>query len=100
MLKTFKGGDTVPGGFYFNRAEWTMRVAPREGELLPGGENEIYYAFPTLMLLIAAPLLGLAFAMFLPFIGLALLVKAGLDKAVVVWHEAPRTEKPIERVTK
>ena len=30
-MKTFKGGDKVPGGFYFNRAEWTMRVAPQEG---------------------------------------------------------------------
>jgi hypothetical protein len=100
MLKTFKGGDTVRGGFYFNRAEWTMRVAPREGEVLPGGENEVYYAFPTLMLLVAAPVLGLAFAMFLPFIGLALLVKAGMDKAAVAWHEAPKAAKPVGRVTK
>ncbi len=35
MLKTFKGGEKVTGGFYFNRTDWTMRVAPREGEVLP-----------------------------------------------------------------
>jgi hypothetical protein len=94
MLRTFKGGDRVTGGFYFNRADWTMRVAPREGEVLPGGEDARYYAFPTLMLLVAAPLLSFAFVIFLPFIGLALLVKAGVDKGAIMWHEAKHAEKP------
>jgi hypothetical protein len=104
MLKTFKGGDRVAGGFYVNRAEWTMRVAPREGEVLPGGEDARYYAFPTLMLLVAAPLLSFAFVIFLPFIGLALLVKAGIDKGAAVWQEttgAAKAEDVVRpRVTK
>ena len=92
MLKTFKGGDKVKGGFYFNRADWTMRVAPREGEVLPGNENALYYAFPTLMLLVAAPLLSFAFVIFLPFIGLAMMLKVAIDKAAVMVHEAKTTE--------
>jgi hypothetical protein len=100
MLKTFKGGDTVTGGFYFNRTDWTMRVAPGEGEVLPGGADARYYAFPTLMLLVAAPLLSFAFVIFLPFIGLALLVKVAIDKAAVVWQEAKGAEKPAARATK
>jgi len=104
MLKTFKGGETVKGGFYFNRADWTMRVAPPEGEVLPGDENVRYNAFPTWMLLIAAPLLSFAFVIFLPFIGVALLVKAGVDKGANVMQEARTAEKRGEairtRVTK
>jgi hypothetical protein len=93
MLRTFKGGDGVTGGFYFNRADWTMRVAPREGEVLPGGEEARYFAFPTLMMLVVAPLLSFAFVIFLPFIGLALLVKAGVDKGAIMWNEAKTAEK-------
>jgi hypothetical protein len=93
MLKTFKGGDNVKGGFYFNRHDWTMRVAPREGEVLPGGEIAVYYRFPTLMFLVAAPLLGLMFAMFLPFIGLALIAKVAVDKVAYLWNEGRATEK-------
>jgi hypothetical protein len=99
MLKTFKGGEKVSGGFYINRADWTMRVAPREGEVLPGGESARYYAFPTVMLLVAAPLLSFTFVIFLPFIGLALLGKAAVDKLAVLWREPNEVEKPA-RATK
>jgi hypothetical protein len=99
MLKTFKGGEKVRGGFYVNRADWTMRVAPREGEVLPGGEDTRYYAFPAVMMLVAAPLLSFAFVIFLPFIGLALLGKAGIDKLAVLWRQPERVQKPA-RATK
>jgi hypothetical protein len=93
MLKTFKAGERVTGGFYFNAHDWTMRVAPREGEVLPGGADDRYYAFPTVMMLVAAPVLSLAFVIFLPFIGLALLTKAGVDKAAIALHEARHAER-------
>ena len=98
MLKTFKGGDNVKGGFYFNRRDWTMRVAPREGEVLPGSDTEVFYGFPTLAFLVAAPLLGFAFAMFLPFIGLALIAKVGLEKVGLVWTEGRAVEKAADAV--
>jgi hypothetical protein len=96
LMTTFKGGNKVPGGFYINRTEWTMHVAPREGDVLPGGEHDVYYRFPTLMLLVAAPFLGLAFALFLPFIGLALFVKAGVDKGAAVLQEVRKAARPVE----
>lgn len=88
MLKTHDAGEMVPGGFYFNARDWTMRVVPRAGEVLPGGEDARYYAFPAVMMLVAAPLLSFAFVIFLPFIGLALLGKAVIDRTVAAVREA------------
>mgnify|MGYP003407259543 CR=1 FL=1 len=40
---------------------------------LPGSAEERYLRLPTVALLVLGPIMGLAFAMFLPFIGFALL---------------------------
>ena len=72
---TYKAGDNVKNGYFFNRDEWTMVLAPQEGLALPGGEGERYVKLPTSALLVAAPLLGLAFVVFMPFVGLVLLGK-------------------------
>ena len=93
MFNTYNAGQKVGGGFYFNTTTWAMRVAPREGDVLPGEAGERYIALPTVMLLVAAPLLSFLFVIFLPFIGIALMVKAGYDKIGVLLHEA-RTAEP------
>lgn len=91
MLKTLNGGQVAKSGFYFNLADWTMHVAPKQGEVLPGAETTRYLALPTAMILVAAPVISLAFVIFLPFIGLALLVKAAIDKALSL-RPATQTE--------
>jgi hypothetical protein len=91
-LKAYKAGHRVPGGFYFDMHDWTMRVVPREGDVLVGGDEARYRAFPTMMLLVAAPVLSFAFVLFLPFIGLALVAKAAVDKAATLVHEAKHAE--------
>jgi hypothetical protein len=73
MLKG-KGGDRVPAGFYWNAREWEAQVVPREGAVLNGGGETMYVRLPLWALLVLAPLMGAAFAMFLPFIGFAMVL--------------------------
>lgn len=94
-MRTYTAGETVKGGFYLNRNDWTMRVAPAEGEVLPGDPGTRYIALPTVAMLVAAPVLSLAFVIFLPFIGLALATRALLEKAGIVATEL-RAHPPVE----
>jgi hypothetical protein len=72
MLK-HKGGDTVKKGFYGSVARWTIEVIGKAGGTLPGTPDERYLKLPVIMVLAVAPFMGLAFAVFLPFIGFVML---------------------------
>lgn len=74
MLKRyrFSGGEHVKAGFYWNLREWEANIIPREGGLLKGGQDSQYARIPLPILLFVAPLMGAAYAMFLPFIGFAM----------------------------
>jgi hypothetical protein len=76
-MTTYKGGDTVKAGFYWNRGGWAAEIIPVEGGALPGNEKTTYNRIPWPALLVTAPVMGGAFAMFLPFIGMAMLVQFG-----------------------
>ncbi len=81
-MTTYAPGTTAKGGFYFNIDEWDMLVVPEQGQVLPGAAGNRYVKMPALALFLAAPLLGAAFAMFMPFIGLALVGKFAIEKTV------------------
>ena len=74
MLKRFRftGGEHVKAGFYWNLREWAAHIVPREGGPLPGAEEARYLRVPLPVLLLVAPLMGAAYAMFLPFIAFAM----------------------------
>lgn len=72
-MKKYTGGDRVKAGFYWNRAEWGAEIVPAAGGVLPGAPGGVYYRIAWPILLVAAPVMGGAFAMFLPFIGIAML---------------------------
>lgn len=72
MLK-HKSGDTVKAGFYWNAKEWAATIVPPEGGALPGEPGLTYLRMPLPALLVLAPAMGAIFAIFLPFIGLAML---------------------------
>jgi hypothetical protein len=76
-MTKYTGGDTVKAGFYWNRGAWGVELIPAEGGTLPGDGAITYVRVPWPALLIIAPVMGGAFAMFLPFIGIALLVQFG-----------------------
>ncbi len=67
------GGTAAKSGFYWHLGKWEMTMVPKQGGLLPGGAGDRYLKVPVLALLVIAPLMGAAYAMFLPFIGFAML---------------------------
>jgi hypothetical protein len=67
-----RGGEAVKFGFYWNVAEWEAQVVPAAGATLEGDAGTRYVRLPLLALLVVAPLMGAAYAMFLPFIGFAM----------------------------
>ena len=74
-MTKYLGGETVKAGFYWNRGQWGVELIPAEGGILPGDGGITYMRVPWPLLLVIAPAMGGAFAMFLPFIGVAMLVQ-------------------------
>ena len=74
-MTKYNGGETVRAGFYWNRGTWGVELIPAEGGTLPGEAATNYVRVPWPVLLVVAPAMGGAFAMFLPFLGFAMLVQ-------------------------
>jgi hypothetical protein len=67
------GGMAARNGFYWNLRKWEVTLVPKQGGILPGDAEDRYLKIPVAGLLVLAPLMGAAYAMFLPFIGFAML---------------------------
>jgi hypothetical protein len=78
MLK-HKAGTKVGKGTYWNFSNGERIDISTEG-ILPGGKDTVYYRLPATGILVLGPVLGLVYAAFLPFIGIAMLVKVILRK--------------------
>jgi hypothetical protein len=85
-----QGGERVKAGFYFNLETWEVTTLSGTGGVL-AGRGAQYLRVPTLAMLALAPLMGLAYAMFLPFIGIALVVSHVSKKAGVAVKSAFRS---------
>ena len=70
----FKGSQRVPKGSYWNFTTGE-RVRLEAGGVLPGSDKDMYFNFPPIIILFAGPFLGLVYALFLPIIGVVMLVK-------------------------
>ena len=66
-----KGGHTVKAGTYWNLANGNRVQMEQEGAL-PGSGTTRYIKAHVAVMLMAAPVIGLLFAVFLPFIGIAM----------------------------
>lgn len=73
------GGQTVTKGNYWNFSNGD-RVSMDNGGVLPGGRDATYYKASPFAILAAGPVLGLIYAAFLPFIGLAIIAKLVFTK--------------------
>ena len=78
MLK-HNAGTKVGKGTYWNFSNGERIDISAEG-VLPGGKNDAYYRLPATGIVALGPVLGLIYAAFLPFIGIAMLVKVILQK--------------------
>jgi hypothetical protein len=73
------GGEIAGKGTYWNLTNGERIDIADEGTL-PGDRNRTYYRMPAAAVIVAAPVLGLLYAAFLPFIGIAMLVKLVAQK--------------------
>jgi len=75
------GGELVERGSYWNLADGRY-LHFAQPDVLPGPQSATYWKVPAPLMLAIAPVLGLIYALFLPFIGLAMF--AGLIAQKVV----------------
>jgi len=73
------GGETVTRGNYWNFSNGD-RISMDNSGVLPGDSTATYYKASPLLILAAGPFLGLLYAAFLPFIGLAIIAKMVFTK--------------------
>ena len=66
-----KGGHKVQAGTYWNMANGERVDMEQEG-VLPGSRQDMYIKAPAALAIAAGPVLGLVFAIFLPFIGIVM----------------------------
>jgi len=66
-----KGGHTAAAGTYWNMADGSRVDMEQEG-VLPGNRNDMYIKAPVAAAIAPGPVIGLIFAVFLPFIGIVM----------------------------
>ena len=70
-MTRYHAGEKVGPGVYLNTKTLSFASMADEGPL-PGAAGEEYRTVPAVVMLIVGPVLGLVYAIFLPFIGLAM----------------------------
>ena len=100
-MKKFNGGSSVRGGYYWHTAKWEVVPVKDDAGVLPGDKGDTFVKVSIPMLLVLAPALGGAYALFLPFIGFAMATyafgrKVGLISSKAV-DEAAATMTPAWR---
>jgi hypothetical protein len=73
------GGHKAKAGTYWNMMTGERVDMEQEG-VLPGGKDDRYVKAPAALAVAAGPLLGLVFAVFLPFIGIAMSISLAVRK--------------------
>lgn len=73
------GGDKVGKGTYWDVTNGE-RIDIKDEGALPGSGRKRYYRMPAAAVILVAPIIGLLYAAFLPFIGIAMLVKLVAQK--------------------
>jgi hypothetical protein len=67
----YRGGERVKAGPYWNLTKGELVSLSGQDGVLPGGSDERYMKAPLPLLMVFGPLAGLAYVIFLPFIGFA-----------------------------
>ncbi|HET9552712.1 MAG TPA: hypothetical protein VFP50_07070 [Anaeromyxobacteraceae bacterium] len=85
MATTHLGTQAVPSGYYLNASRWAIEPVATDGGRLPAGPGT-WRRIPTALALLATPVLGLAFLMFLPLIGILLTLQAAVSPLAGLVH--------------
>lgn len=62
----YHGGQAVKRGFYLKRSTWEFESVAGRGGILPGNEETSYSRLPLPAVMVAGPLMGLAYAISIP----------------------------------
>ncbi|MCR4375266.1 MAG: hypothetical protein NUW22_10495 [Acidobacteria bacterium] len=96
-MKTYSANQHVESGLYLNLKKFSITSLEADGPL-PGTADDAYQRIPMLLMLAAAPLLGLVFVIFLPLIGFAMVAHLLGTRAVQfaqgVVGETDRVRRP------
>lgn len=82
----YKAGERAKGGDYWNFSNGERVSLDNEG-VLPGDSTTTYLKAHPVVILAAGPVLGLLYAAFLPFIGIAMLLKVAGAKVLGITGE-------------
>lgn len=82
-MTTYTGNQIVEPGLFYAVAPFKITSVDERGPL-PGADTRTYHRVPMLVMLALSPLLGLAFVIFLPFIGFAMVFRLAGEMAVDV----------------
>ena len=77
----------VEPGIYFNPKELSFKSMDEPGRLPGADETVTYWRVPALALLVAAPLIGLVYVIFLPLVGFLMLGAVALTKVWALTRE-------------
>ena len=80
-MTIYTGTQNVEAGLYYTARPFKLTTMDQNGPL-PGAGDRTYHRVPMILMLALAPLLGLAFVIFLPFIGFAMVARIAGEKAV------------------
>ena len=92
-MKRYRGKQKVQPGVYFNLQQVAFKSLAHEGPL-SGTEKDEYIRVPTLALLLAGPIVGGAYVIFLPVSGFSMLLWHVAGKMTEVAAEALRRVRP------
>ena len=84
----YRGGNSVKSGFYWDLTNWEIVTIAGKGGVLPENGTHRYVKVPIPFLVMIAPILGLLFVVFLPFIGFAMVLGLVGRKVLGVLHNA------------
>ncbi len=74
IMKSYYGGETVKSGFYFSFRDKDLVDPATDSEILPGGNEVRYVRIPSGLVVLAGPLIGLLYVIFLPLISFVMLL--------------------------
>ncbi len=79
-MKKYLGSNPVPKGVYINQHTGEFVQLDGEIRLLPGDEHDRFIKIPGGMAMVAGPVFGLVFVMFLPLAGILALLGLAAHK--------------------
>jgi len=82
---TLKGGSETKGGFYWHKGDWEIVTVEGKTGTLPGTEKVEYIRIPGILFVPVALMISVAYVVFFPFLGFAMLAKVITRKLRIVF---------------